>query len=536
MLIKKGFYIIATIFLIASNTYATEDSLQKVINLQASKFKYMLENAAQYHKDSIDIIKSSDIAFHSLLNSFDKNSEYYPKSVIAKLNERNKGVTVGIGIDVFPINDTLTIVNVAKKSPSEEAGLQIGDQVLFINDEPTSRMNRSEVMAHLSGDTATKVSLIIKAFANNNFKPITIERKLYESYSVASPIMFDNKIAYIAINRFSELTGKEFADYASKIKSKKPKCIIVDLRGNTGGYLLQAVEVADQFLPDSLLICETIAKADRFKEKFYSKVKGEFEKIPLIILVDSISASGSEILAAAIQDYDRGLIIGTQTYGKATAQRMINLVDSTAFKLTVAEYRTPLGRRLQKETDSIRSELDESADVILGNQSKQSVEEMLKRYGGVDKLTIYKTKGGRSLFSPWGILPDIFVHKDTSTALTNVLRSKGLFLEWAFEYYQQNKANYKDEFANFEKYKELFQIDDLKLELFKGFCINKKIWNNEMFQIDKSKIAINLKSVIAFVAFGAKESNEIMLENDIFVKTALQNLEKAELMFKNNGY
>jgi len=531
---QKYFLYILTFLQFSVNVFSLDDSLNKVIDLQVRKFKYILDNASQFHRDSIDVVKSSDAAFKTLLNSFDKNSEYYPKEVIAKLNERNKGVTVGIGIDVFPIRDTLTIVNIAKKSPSDEAGLKVGDQILFIDDIATSKMNRAEVLGRLSGDTATKVSLITKDFDNGNLKPVVIERKLYESFSVNTPIMLNNETAYFAITRFSELTSKEFKDYAEKIyTNNKPKFVIVDIRGNTGGYLGQAVEIADQFLGDSLVICETVSKVESFREKFYSKEKGVFEDTPVIIIVDSNSASGSEILAAAIQDYDRGLIVGTQTYGKATAQRLINMIDSTAFKLTVAEYITPLGRKLQKTSDSLKTSLDESADVVLDPNSKKSIEEMIRKFGGKDKLDIYKTKKGRVLFSPWGLLPDVVVTKDTNTALTNVLRSRGLFLNWALDFYQNQKQNYKEEFSDFEKYKSSFEIDELKLEQFKGFCIAQKIWNNEMYQIDKSKIAVNLKSVIAYVAFGSKESNEIMLENDIFVKTALDNLEKAKLLFNN---
>ena len=190
-------------------------------------------------------------------------------------------------------------------------------------------------------------------------------------------------------------------------------------------------------------------------------------------------------------------------------------------------------RSFEKSSDSLKTSLDESADVVLDSSSKKSIEEMIRKFGGKDKLDIYKTKKGRVLFSPWGLLPDVVVTKDTNTALTNVLRSRGLFLNWALDFYQNQKQNYKEEFSDFEKYKSSFEIDELKLEQFKGFCIAQKIWNNEMYQIDKSKIAVNLKSVIAYVAFGSKESNEIMLENDIFVKTALDNLEKAKLLFNN---
>lgn len=533
MFIKTAVILATFLLLSVKPAYSEEDSLQKVINLQVRKFQYILENAVHLHKDTIDIIKSSNAAFLSLLNSFDRFSEYYPKEVITKLSERNKGVTVGIGIDVFPVNDTLTVVNVAHNSPASDAGLKIGDQVLFIDDIASHKMNRSEVLNRLAGDTATKVNLIIRDFDNGNIKSIVIIRRLYESYSVNPPIFLDSNIVYFAINRFSELTAQEFKDYIkSKVKTK-PKCVILDLRGNTGGYLGQAVELADQFLSDSVLICETVSNSPKFREKFYAKEKGFYENTPLIILTDSISASGSEVLAAAIQDNDRGLIIGTQTYGKATAQKLFNMIDSTAFKLTVAEYRTPLGRRLQRVSDSSIVTFDESASLMLDTNSKKNIDVIMKKYGGINKVEIYKTKKGRSLFSTWGIMPDIIVSKDTNTPLTNILRSRGIFLEWAIEFYQKNKDYYKEEFSTFDKFKLLFNLDELKMEQFKGYCIAKKLWNNEMYQIDKSKIAVNLKAVLAFIIFGPNESNEIMLENDVFIKTALKNLDKAELIFKN---
>ncbi len=528
-------YLILSISL-SSVAFSEDEEMQNLINLQARKLKLILETATKFHRDSIDINKACDAAFVELLHNFDANSEYYPKSVIAKLNERNQGTTVGIGIDFIEMNDTITVVSVVRASPADSAGFKIGDQILFINDTPVSKKSRTEALQLLLGDTSSSVTIIYKSFTNNELKSIQIERKLYESSSISTNFIIDNDIAYIGINRFSDLTAKEFESIAQKFISENVKKVIIDLRGNTGGYLGRAVEIADHFLRDSLMICSTVSKHESFREEFRAKNGGIFENLPLLVIVDSLSASGSEILAAAIQDNDRGLIVGQQTYGKATAQKLFNILDSTAFRITVAEYITPLGRHLHrnKTLDSNSSKLDESANLYLSNENKQMLENIINKYGGKTQIPVYTTPKGRNLFSSWGIYPDVIVQYDTVSPLPTVLRRKGITLNWALEYVRKNNKSIQHLYKNnFSAYKNDFVVDDTMLNDFTKFAISRKIWNVEMYNKDKAVISLDIKSAIAYILWGNNESNQITLENDIFVKTALQNFKNAELLIDN---
>jgi len=527
---KKKTYLITVFILIIFNSLRADNNNEELINLQIRKLKYILEVAQKFHKDSIDIINACDNAFMKLLNSFDPNSEYYPKSIMAKINERNQGVTVGIGIDFAYLNDSITIVSIAKSSPAEEMNLNIGDKILEIEGQDIKNLKREEILNLINGDTNTILNIKIKKFWDDEVKTFSFSRKEYESYSINSYFMLNKEVAYVSLNRFSDLLSKEFKKVAEIFAKSNAKKIILDLRGNMGGYLGRAIEIADYFLKKPHNICTTLSKNEQFREVFNATDGQVFENLPLIVLVDSNSASGSEVIAASIQDNDRGLIIGMPTYGKATAQKMYNMIDSTAFRITVAEYITPLGRKIHKDKKQVKIDFDE---LTSNNINKQVIEEIVNKYGGKPTVDIYTTPKGRILFSFGGIYPDIYVKADSITPLTSVLRKRGIYLEWALNYLKNEQQIFLKKYNSFEKYLDSFVINDSLLNNFREYSLKKKVWNDDMFLKDKELIKNHLKSVIAYIVWGPNESSRISIELDIFVKTALENFDEAEKLFKN---
>jgi carboxyl-terminal processing protease len=527
--------IIIFIIIISESNFAQEKKREDIVNLQAQKLKYIIDVADKYHIDSIDIISACDKAFETLLNQFDEQSYYFNKNFLIKVNENNKGTKIGIGADFTILNDTLTVLSIAENSPADKAELKVGDKILFINNISAIKTDRMEALKMISGDSGSVVSLIIQKFPTDELKAVNIVRSQFESFSVnAYYILPNSNIGYINMNHFSELSDKEFETAATKLLKFGMKKVILDLRGNPGGYLGKAVYIADQFLKDGFMICETKSKNKEFEEKFKSTSDGMLESLPLVVIMDSNSASGSEVIAGAIQDNDRGLIIGTISYGKATAQKMFNIIDSTAFKLTVAEYVTPLGRRIQKVKSDFKliDKLDPAAELSLDEKGLKNLEYTMKAFGGKTEIPVYKTAKGRSLISTGGIFPDYFIKNDTLTVLTNVLKRKGIFLEWALKYLKSNNIEFKNKYsADFVKFLNDFVITNDIVKDFMQFSISKNVWNNDMFKIDKDYISNFMKAILAYVEWGTVNYLEVLSIMDRNVQKAIEKLPEAEKLF-----
>ena len=531
-LIRCFILIIIFLLIVVENNYAQINTRQDIINLQAQKLKYIVEVAEKYHIDSIDIINACDRAFETLLNQFDAQSYYFNKKILVKINENNLGTAIGIGADFTVLNDTLIVLSIAENSPADKAGIKIGDKILFINNISAIKIDRNEALKKISGDSGTIASLIIQKFKTDELKAVNIVRDQFDSYSVNASYMLSNSnIGYISMNRFSELSIKEFETAATKLVKLGMKKVILDLRGNPGGYLGQAVSIADQFLKDGLMICETKSKNKEFEEKFKSSPGGLLESLPLVVIMDSNSASGSEVIAGAIQDNDRGLIVGSISYGKATAQKMFSMIDSTAFKLTVAEYVTPLGRKIQKvKTDfNLMDKLDPSAQMSLDEKGLKNLEYAMQTFGGKTQVPVYKTSKGRTLVSTGGIFPDYFIKNDTLTILTNVLKRKGIFLEWALNYIKSNKNDFKNKYSeDFTKFLNDFVITDDIVKDFIQFSISKNVWNNDMYKIDSEYISNFMKSMIAYIEWGTGKYLQVLSKVDKHIQKAVEKMPEAE--------
>jgi len=531
--IKSFILIILSFFCIESAFSQTNKS--ELINFQSAKLRYILEMAEKYHYDSLDIAAACDKAFDYLLKTFDPQSEYYTKEMSAYLRERYAGVSVGIGIDIIVVSDTATVASVAAGSPAEAAGLRTGDRIVAIDLMNTIGMKREEILNLLQGDENTEVELAIHKFPKRNFEKKRVQRSKYDSPSIPAYFVINGqKAAYVQLNRISEKTPREFTQAIENLNRDEFDYFILDLRNNPGGYLGQASEVVDHFLTKSKIICKTNSKTPDFDTTFFASSMGLLLDLPVAVLIDSNSASGAEIIAGAIQDNDRGLLVGMATYGKASAQKFFNMVDSSAFRLTVAHYMTPLGREIQrKQNPNENVELDPTARLQLDDKQFSQISEMLKMHGGLRNLPIFTTPKGRKVFGGGGILPDYFVQYDTTTVLTRLLRGRAIMLTWAMNYIEARYETFENEYNSFEIFDKKFNFTNDDIVSFANFCVANNIWNADMFKIDRPYILYHLKSLIAYVKWGTNEYNMVMVRTDPFIRRALELRQEAISLINN---
>jgi carboxyl-terminal processing protease len=490
--------------------------------------------AEKYHFDSLDIVAACDKAFSSLLKEFDPQSEYYSKEMSSYIRERYAGVLVGIGVDLIVVSDTATIANVAEGSPAEAIGLRIGDRISAIDLISTVGMKREDVLTMLQGDEGTKIDIEIRKFPKRTIEKHSISRLKYDSPSVgANFVIAGTRVAYILLNRVSEKTPTEFAEALSELNKSDYDYFLLDLRNNPGGYLGQSAQIADEFLGKGQIICRTQSKTPEYDSVFVATGKGTLKDMPLVIMMDSNSASGAEIIAGAMQDNDRGLVVGMSSYGKASAQKFFSITDSSSFRLTVAHYETPLGREIQKNlTSAEKVELDPSARLHMDDEKFSQINEMIQKHGGKTNMPIFKTPKGRTVIGGGGIVPDYFVNYDTTTTLTRVLRAKAIMMTWAMYFIENNYEKFENEYKTFELFDKTFNFTNDDIVHFANFCVANNIWNAEMFKIDRNYILFHLKALIAYVKWGSNEYNKVMVRTDPFVKKSIEIMNESKALIK----
>jgi len=526
---RKIFVILPCLFLYLVALSTENEEINKQIEFQTQKFKYILETAAKYHPDSLDIVKISDEAFASLLQAMDKESFYYDKSMLKRVQESHAGVSYGIGIETISIDDTIFVFQVFENTPADSAGIEIGDVILEVDGIPASGKTKSEIDELISGDDGTEVNILIKSINSNNELNYKVIRKDILMPGLTTAYMFPKtNIGIFVINRFSENTSSEFKSKAQSMLQSGMKRVIIDVRNNPGGYMTVVDEILDYFINGEKLLTKAVSGSPDFSAEIYSNPGDFLEDMPIIVLVDENSASGSEILAGVVQDYDRGIVIGKRTYGKGTIQRIWNMNDTTGFKLTVGKYYTPSGRDVQKKNTDMDYELSGKLNSKVDlKEYKSKIDEL----GGFGKVELYKSESGRVIVGGGGVVPDVIVDKDTLTQLTNLLIRHGLFFRWSIMFKSKKGSEIKDIYgSDFRKFNEEFQITDELIREFAAYCLNKNLWNTDMYNQDKSYFLTYLKASIANVIWGYDAFSEILCVVDNQLVAAVLETPKAAAM------
>ncbi len=398
-------------------------------------------------------------AIDHILGKLDPHSAYIPAKEKTQANEDLKGNFEGIGIEFNIFHDTLVVVAAISGGPSAAVGLRPGDKIVNVNGKSIAnvKLTTSDVQKYLKGPKGTEVK--IEVVRRHQKSPInfTIIRDRIPQTSVDASYMIDREIGYIKVSRFSQTTYEEFKKALDELKKEGMKKLVLDLQGNPGGYMDQAISVADEFLPKGEKIVFTKGQEAKYDEDAIATDKGDFERGDLIVLVNEGSASASEIVSGALQDNDRALIVGRRSYGKGLVQRPFDLNDGSEVRLTISRYYTPSGRSIQKPYGDM-----DAYDKDIVKRYKHGEFFHADSIHFNDSLK-YHTLNGRTVYGGGGIMPDYFVPLDTanSSRYFNDLFAANAVREFAFNYAEENKSTLEK--MGFEKYREKFQVDDALL-------------------------------------------------------------------------
>ena len=410
-----------------------------IINPSTNKISDLLHIVDGQYVDSVDVTDLVEEAMPQILGELDPHSVYIPAKDLEDTNAELKGSFSGIGVQFTIQSDTVHINSVIKGGPSEKVGLMAGDRIISVDDSAFvgKIVTNEETMRRLKGPKGTEVKLGIHRHGEKAPLSFTIVRGDIPVKSVDAAYMITPELGYIKINKFGETTYPEMLLALASFSRQECKGVIIDLRGNTGGYMVAAIQMVNEFLPKGRLIVYTEGRNSP-REDYRSDGRGSMQQIPLVVLVDEISASASEIFAGAVQDNDRGTIIGRRSFGKGLVQQPIEFRDGSAIRLTVARYYTPAGRCIQKPYGKGKDK-EYGMDLVTRYEhgeffSQDSIHQ--------DESLVFHTVLGRSVYGGGGIMPDIFVPQDTSnyTSYYKTAAMRGLFPKFAFEYTDRNRS------------------------------------------------------------------------------------------------
>jgi carboxyl-terminal processing protease len=463
--------------------YPRNDKLTSVLNY--------IEN--QY-VDTVSMGTLVESALPTLLKNLDPHSVYIPASDLQGVNEPLDGGFDGIGISFNMPNDTIIVINTIPGGPSERVGLMAGDRIVTINDSTVAGkgINQNDIVKMLKGPNGTKVKVGILRSGLDDLISFDIIRDKIPIYSIDVSFMINEKTGYIKISRFARTTYKEFLEAIDKLQKIGMEKVIIDLRGNNGGYLDAATNIANEFLPEGKLIVYTQGKA-RPRQNVYSSAKGKCLTTPVAILIDEFSASASEILAGAIQDNDRGLVIGRRSFGKGLVQEQILFSDGSALRLTIARYYTPTGRSIQKPYQPGNDDYyyDISNRYLHGEfQEKDSIQ--------LSDSLKFTTPGGRIVYGGGGIMPDVFIPLDTTgvTPYFNQVARRNLIYRFAFEFtdkHRKSMSTFKD-YKSIELYLNKINLFDQFVSFAQKSGVEPK---DEHLNLSRNLIETQLRAYIA---------------------------------------
>lgn len=497
-----------------------------IINTSSNKLNALLRIIDDQYVDTVNMGELVEEAMPQILSELDPHSSYIPAKDLEAVNADLKGSFSGIGIQFTIQNDTIHVNSVIQGGPSEKVGLMAGDRIVEVDDSAFvgKIVTNSEAMKRLKGEKGSKVKLGVYRPGEKDLLHFTVIRGNIPVKSIDAAYMINEKVGYIKVNKFGETTYPELLIALAKLNQKNCEGLIVDLRGNTGGYMAAAIQMVNEFLPNNRLIVYTQGRKSP-REDYNSNGTGSNQKMPLVVLVDEGSASASEIFAGAIQDNDRGTIVGRRSFGKGLVQQPIEFSDGSAIRLTIARYYTPSGRCIQKPYEKGKEseyELDlltryEHGEFFSADSIKQ------------DETEVYHTRLGRPVYGGGGIMPDIFVPQDT-TGMTSYFRmaaNRGLIIRYTFDYTDQNRSTLQ-KYDTPEKMEAYLKGQNL-LNKFAVWAEKKGLKRrNNLMMKSRRLFEMSLYGNIIYNMLGMEAYVEYLNESDKTVLKAVEILEKGE--------
>jgi carboxyl-terminal processing protease len=530
---------VAVVFGVVAGMYFSPLISTDNIFQQIKKIDKVLNIAAKNYLEPVDTQKLTEAAIKGLLSELDVHSVYISAEEMKRVNEDFQGSFEGIGVEFDIMNDTIVIVSPIPGGPSEALGIRSGDKIVKIDGESAIGLSRTDVPKKLKGPKGTVVEVDIKREGVKELLHFRIVRDKIPLNTVEAAFMVDGTdIGVIVVNRFAATTHDELVQALEKLTQMGMKKLVLDLRGNPGGYLNQAFLMAEEFIRAGDTIVYTKGRLPEFDEVYISSGASVYANLPLIVLINSGSASASEIVSGAIQDLDRGLIVGETSFGKGLVQRQYDLGDGSAFRLTIAKYYTPSGRCIQrpyKDKDKYRHlvgrlELEEGSYIYDAyNKIISQVKRMndtiknAKDRINIDSLPIYYTRSKRVVFGGGGITPDYIIKSDTITRMTATIRSQNLFFEFIDKSLKKEVERIRNQYKDFKDFKANYVISEQILNQFRKFVEEKKIevkdsdWNT-----DKEYIGVYLKAQLARSVWTREQFLEILFTVDNQFKKALE--------------
>lgn len=560
---KKIYYgIVAVITGIIIGLYVQPILSKDNVYEEFEKFKEILFSAQRNYMEEVDTHQLMEAAIVGMLSELDPHSTYIDAEDMKRVSEEFDASFDGIGVEFDLINDTITIVSPIADGPSEKLGIIAGDKIVKIDGTNAVGIKREDVPKKLKGPKGTKVNVDIKRNGIKDFINFTITRDKIPLFTLDARYLIEGTdIGYVSIGRFAQTTHEEMVKATNELKTMGMKKLILDLRGNPGGYMNQAIDILDEFMPTGDTLVFTKGRKREFNETHISTFQGTLEDMPVIVLINGGSASASEIVSGAIQDLDRGLVVGQTSYGKGLVQRQYPVKDGSAYRLTISRYYTPSGRCIQrpfKDKEEYRKlvgrlELEEGSNTALNLEKyKAKLIESQKKTGkltdkemedkiDLDSIDIHYTKTGRIVIGGGGVIPDYIVKPDTNsrwTAFVSNLFGKSVFNDYIANFTSSSEGKtLKNKYQNrFSDYYANYAIEGKVWNDFVSLCKSKvDEWKEDDFKKDENELKLYLKALIAKQIWDRSKQIQIFSQRDLQLKKAITLFPEAKKIAENRN-
>ncbi len=503
-LVALGFFLIAF-------TPAGQNAFKSIQKLQ-----YVLSVVTQTYVEEVNSDKLVEDAIVGALKGLDPHSVYIPPKEMKTVKEEFQGNFEGIGSQIDIVNGILTIVTPIPGSPSEKVGILAGDRVLKINGESTKGFNTDMAVSKLRGPKGTIVHIGIQRFGVGEQLEFDILRDKIPVFSVDAKFMIDDKTGYIRFVRFAETTADEVEQALKELEAQGMKQLILDLRNNSGGYLDQAQNIVDKFIPGGKKIVYTKGRLENMTRDYFSSQKSWYRKYPIVVVVNRGSASASEIVSGALQDLDRAVVVGERSFGKGLVQNQFDLNDGSSVRITTARYYTPSGRLIQHSYDG------KSADEYYAEVRNEKMKN--------DSTQIFYTEKGRTVYGGGGIVPDYHIDNDTVTSYYVKLWGKGVFRDYANAYLEKNGPLLRDKHKkDFRAFAKNYTLSESDVQDLIQMGVDKGIARDAVaIEKDKDEIKNFVMAEVARYIWGSLNAAQIRTQSDRMVVEAMKYLGEAK--------
>ena len=536
--LRKPKYVILLVF-VAVGSFLLGSTVNRTIHAADNIFastKLLMGVLSLVNDNYVEEVQPGELiyaAIDGMLEVLDPHSSFLSKESFAEMGERFSGKFYGIGIEFDVLDGFLYVISVIDESPSEAVGLQSGDRIIRIDGESAIGIKHDEVRQKLRGEKGTRVDVTIERPGVEDRFDVTITRDRIPIRSVRTAIMLEDNTGYIQLIRFAKTTSRELEAALDKLQQDGMERLVLDLRGNSGGYLDQAVEVSSKFIPEGHVIVKTMGRNRSSNQTFKSLRGVNHRDMPLVILLDHRSASASEIVAGAVQDWDRGVIAGTRSFGKGLVQTLFaepHLTDGSALKLTTARYYTPSGRMIQRDyKDKSFEEYVEESFIGAGETADDA-----EASAEADRPE-FTTAGGRTVYGDGGISPDVLITNPKRKYPFVIGKYRGWvpFDRACFEFANTYGVTRQDLKDDFDTFLSEFEVDDAMLEAFKAQVRDSGLsFTEEEFNADLDVIELQLKRSLARNLWGDEEASRVAAAGDEQLQQARQLFHSHEMLVR----